>query len=68
MDNARRIEEWNARWMIVAGRALFIGCSESQALNDCESQFSHARTCDSDNEEPERPWIELHDILDRARE
>jgi hypothetical protein len=39
MDSEREIEKWNARWMIVAGRAVCTGCLESQALEDCESPF-----------------------------
>jgi len=67
MDNERRIEKWNARWMIAAGRAVCTGCLESQALEDCEKQFSHAPTCEAGVEKFTHPWIALHDILDSAR-
>jgi len=66
MDSERRIEHWNARWMIVAGRVVCTSCIESQALMDCERQFSHARECDADAEDAP-PWITLHSILDAAR-
>jgi hypothetical protein len=67
MDSEREIEKWNARWMIVAGRAVCTGCLESQALEDCESPFSHARTCEASGEQAKHPWRALHDILDCAR-
>jgi hypothetical protein len=66
MDSERGIEEWNARWMIDAGRAVCTGCLESQALKDCESPFSHAPTCEA-SEHAKHPWIALHGILDCAR-
>ncbi len=67
MDSERRIEVWNARWMIMAGRAVCTSCLESQALEDCERHFSHAPKCDASDEQGKQPWITLHDILDRAR-
>lgn len=67
MDSEREIEKWNARWMIVAGRAVCTGCLESQALEDCESPFSHASKCEAIGEPAKHPWITLHDILDCAR-
>ncbi|PYD32848.1 hypothetical protein DND58_05590 [Pseudomonas syringae pv. pisi] len=67
MDNERRIEEWDTRWMIVAGRAVCSGCLESQALKDCQNSFSHARTCDASDDSSKHPWIGLHDILDSER-
>lgn len=67
MDNAQRIKEWNARWIIVAGQAVCTGCLESQALGDCDRQFSHAHTCEVSNDQSKYPWIALHDILDCAR-
>lgn len=67
MDNERRIEKWNARWMIVAGRAVCSDCLESQALVDCDRPFSHARVCEARGEESELPWVALHKILDCAR-
>lgn len=42
MDSEQRVEQWNACWMIVAGRAVCTGCLESQALEDSENPFSHA--------------------------
>jgi hypothetical protein len=66
MHSERGIEKWNARWMIVAGRAVCTGCLESQALENCESLFSHAPTCEA-SEKANDPWIALHDILDCAR-
>jgi hypothetical protein len=66
MDSGRGIERWNARWVIVAGRAVCTGCLESQALEDCESPFSHAPTCKA-SEQAKHPWSTLHDILDYAR-
>jgi hypothetical protein len=67
MDNGLRIEEWNTQWMIVAGRVVCTGCLESQALEDCERPFSHARGYEGCAEKPMLPWAALHDILDRAR-
>lgn len=67
MDAERKIERWNARWMIVAGRAVCTGCLESQAMKDCESPFFHARVCDVSDEKSKHPWNELHEILDSAR-
>lgn len=67
MDNERRIEKWNTQWMIVAGRAVCSDCLESQALEDCEKRFSHARECEASRAKSERPWVELHDILDCTR-
>lgn len=66
MDSERKIEQWNARWMIVAGRAVCTNCMESQALADCEKQFIHARECNSEPGDI-MPWIALHDILDGVR-
>jgi hypothetical protein len=43
------------------------GCLESQALGDCDSQFSHAPTCEASDELAKHPWVALHDILDRER-
>lgn len=67
MDSERRIETWNARWIIVAGRAVCTGCLESQPLEDCEKPFSHSRTCEVSDEESKYPWVALHEILDCAR-
>lgn len=67
MESERGIEIWNARWMINAGRAVRTGCLESQALEDCESPFSHASICEASDEQAKHPWVALHDILDRAR-
>lgn len=67
MDSGRGIDQWNARWMIVAGRAVCTGCLEIQALEDCESLFSHAPICEASGEQAKHPWIALHDILDCAR-
>ena len=66
MESERGIDKWNARWMIVAGRAVCTGCLENQALEDSESPFSHAPTCEA-SEQAQHPWIALHDILDCAR-
>jgi hypothetical protein len=67
MDSEQKIERWNAKWMIVAGRAVCTGCLESQALENCESPFSHAYACETSDEKSQYPWIELHAILDSAR-
>ncbi|QBI65657.1 hypothetical protein E2N90_22290 [Pseudomonas syringae pv. tomato] len=67
MDTERAIEKWNAQWMITAGRAVCIGCMESQALENCESPFLHANTCPSSDMEGHHPWATLHDVLDSAR-
>jgi len=67
MDSEQRVEQWNARWMIVAGRAVCTGCLESQALEDSESPFAHAHACKTNDEKSNHPWIALHDILDYAR-
>jgi hypothetical protein len=67
MDNQWRIERWNTRWMIVAGRAVCSDCLESQALEDCERPFSHARTCEAKTEKSVLPWVALHEILDCER-
>jgi hypothetical protein len=67
MDNEGRIEEWSTRWMIVAGRAVCSDCLESQALEECERPFSHARICAAKGEKSESPWVALHEILDFAR-
>lgn len=53
--------------MIVAGRAVCSDCLESQALEDCERPFSHARICAAKGEKSESPWVALHEILDFAR-
>lgn len=67
MDNKRRVEKWNTRWMIVAGRAVYSDCLESQALEDCDRPFSHAHVCEARGEKSELPWVALHEILDCAR-
>lgn len=67
MDNDQKFKKWNARWMIVAGRAVCTGCLENQALEDCEAQFPHAHSCELGDGEFERPWVALHAILDCAR-
>lgn len=67
METERRIEEWNGRWSIVAGRAVCNGCMESQALEDCDNPFLHAGTCVGSDGEGHRPWVALHRILDSAR-
>jgi hypothetical protein len=66
VDIERRIEQWNARWMVVAGRVVCTRCLESQALTDCEKEFSHAIECNAELGD-NTPWVALHDILDRAR-
>jgi len=66
MDTERRIERWNARWAIVAGRAVCTACMESQALEDSEVSLFHASDCKLESAEL-RPWVALHDILDAAR-
>lgn len=67
MGNDLLIEEWNARWVIVAGRAVCSECLESQALEDCERPFSHAEACEASDAVVKHPWVALHDLLDRAR-
>lgn len=67
MGSEQGIERWYARWMVVVGRAACTGCLESQALEDCESPFSYAPTCEASDEQVKHPWTALHDILDRAR-
>jgi len=67
VENERAIEQWNAQWMIVAGRAVCTSCAASQALEDCEQPFSHADTCAINKEGNKHPWVALHDMLDRAR-
>jgi hypothetical protein len=64
MDNARRIEKWNTRWMIIAGRAVCSDRLESQALEDCEKPFSHAPVCESKGQQSDPSWVALHEILD----
>jgi len=66
MDTARGIEQWNARWMIVAGSAVCTSCMKSQALADCGKQFSHAHECNAELAHL-MPWIALHYILDGLR-
>lgn len=46
--------------MIVAGRAVCTSCMESQALEDCESPFSHADACVARDQESQQPWVALH--------
>ncbi|MBD8707178.1 hypothetical protein IFT47_11080 [Pseudomonas sp. CFBP 13711] len=67
VETERSIEEWNGQWAIVAERAVCIGCMESQALEDCETLFVHADTCEGSDVEGHYPWVALHHILDRAR-
>lgn len=66
MESERAIEQWNAKWMIVAGRSVCTVCLESQALEDCDSPFLHADTCPGSDVEG-HPWVALHHILDNAR-
>jgi hypothetical protein len=61
MVNERRIEKWNARWMIAAGRAVCTGCLKSQALEERQKPFSHVPTCEAGVEKVIHPWIALHD-------
>jgi hypothetical protein len=63
----RAIEEWNAQWTNVAGRAACSSCMKSQALGDYESPFLHAETCPANDFEGHHPWVALHHILDDAR-
>lgn len=67
VENERRIERWNAQWVIVAGRAVCTSCMESQALEDSESPSIHADTCPASDVEGHYPWAALHHILDSAR-
>lgn len=67
MENERSIEEWNAQWMIVAGRAVCTECLESQALAECDKPFLHADTCPANDVEGHHPWAALHHILDNVR-
>lgn len=67
METERRIEEWNGRWSIVAGRVACTSCMESQALEDCESPFLHTGTCPANDVGGHHPWVALHQILDNAR-
>lgn len=67
VEKERRIEEWNAQWMVIAGRAVCTGCMESQALEDCEGPFAHADACAASDQESKHPWCALHHILDTAR-
>ncbi|WP_074294953.1 hypothetical protein [Pseudomonas syringae] len=67
MESERSIERWNAKWLIVAGRAVCTGCMESQALEDCESHFLHAADCPASDVEGHHPSAALHHLLDSAR-
>lgn len=53
--------------MIVAARAVCTDCLESQALEDCQRPFCHARTCEASGEDFKHPRVALHEILDCAR-
>jgi hypothetical protein len=66
MDIERSIEQWNVRWMIVAGRAVCTSCMESQHIEDCEKHFVHDQGCEHGSEDV-KPWVWLHDILDLQR-
>lgn len=67
MDAEQAIEGWNARWAIVAGRAVCISCMRSQALEDCETPFGHAPECKAATSGDQQPWADLQNILDRYR-
>ncbi len=67
MDAEHQIEAWNARWAIVAGRAVCTSYMESQALEECETPFAHAPECKAAVGGDQQPWADLHDILDQAR-
>ena len=67
MDAEQEIEGWNARWTIVAGRAVCTACMESQALEDCETPFNHAPECEAASGGDQKPWADLHSLLDRYR-
>jgi hypothetical protein len=66
MNAEHEIEAWNARWAIVAGRAVCTSCMESQALEECETPFAHAPVCRAAVREL-HPWVDLHRLLDRYR-
>lgn len=37
-----------------------------QHIEDCEKQFAHASGCESELEDV-KPWVTLHDLLDKAK-
>jgi hypothetical protein len=66
MDIERSIEQWNARWTMIAGRMVCTSCMESQHIEDCEKRFVHDHGCESESEDV-KPWVALHNALDAQR-
>lgn len=67
MEEEKKIETWNAAWMLVGGLAVCTDCMCGQSLLDAESAFHHADTCSAQDAASEGPWIQLHEILDASR-
>jgi hypothetical protein len=66
MEAEKKIEAWNAAWMLVGGLVVCTDCICGQSLLDAALPFEHAPSCHAYGDIHERPWFLLHGILDKA--
>jgi hypothetical protein len=67
MENNQRMITWSAAWALIGGIVVCTGCMNSQTIKQCEEPFPHEPGCKAKDEVTERPWAELHQILDDER-
>lgn len=67
MDAEQQLTQWNTTFHILDGGLVCQFCQTRQALVAAEQRFIHAESCQQQHSQFDRPWITLHEILDRFR-
>lgn len=61
------IREWNAVFVLMGGSVVCSGCMVAQPLSASHQRFPHLISCKHEDEDTQRPWATLHEILDNER-
>lgn len=67
MDRNRCMIAWSSAWALVGGVVACTNCMQSQSISRADQPFPHDPACGVRAEVASRPWVELHEILDKER-
>jgi hypothetical protein len=67
MDTDQVMIEWNTHWTLIGGLVICPSCLRGQPLSEAETAFQHEHDCKTGPSGDQKPWVSLHDILDRVR-
>lgn len=67
MDVDLEMISWNAHWALVEGLVLCPRCRRGQPLSDADAPFQHEPECKAGTSEDQKPWADLHNLMDRWR-